>query len=113
MGTTGAAMLLIRPLIRANKWRINKVHIIVFFIFLVANIGGALTPLGDPPLFLGFLHGVSFFWTTKHLFFPMLFVSFILLTLFFFIDTYFYNKESKIPDEKNKIFNISSKRYDG
>ena len=103
MGTTGAAMLLIRPLIRANKWRINKVHIIVFFIFLVANIGGALTPLGDPPLFLGFLHGVSFFWTTKHLFFPMLFVSFILLTLFFFIDTYFYNKESKIPDEKNKI----------
>jgi len=107
MGTTGAAMLLIRPLIRANKWRINKVHIMVFFIFLVANIGGALTPLGDPPLFLGFLHGVSFFWTTNHLFFPMIFVSFILLTLFFFMDTYFYNKESKIPDEKNNISNIN------
>ena len=65
MGTTGAAMLLIRPLLRANEWRVNKVHIIVFFIFLVANIGGSLTPLGDPPLFLGFLKGVDFFWTTK------------------------------------------------
>ena len=62
MGTTGAAMLLVRPLINANKHRKNKVHIIVFFIFLVANIGGSLTPLGDPPLFLGFLKGVSFFW---------------------------------------------------
>ena len=61
MGTTGAAMLLIRPLIRANQHRENKVHIIVFFIFLVANIGGSLTPLGDPPLFLGFLKGVDFF----------------------------------------------------
>lgn len=106
MGTTGAAMLLIRPLIRANKWRLNKVHIMVFFIFLVANIGGALTPLGDPPLFLGFLHGVSFFWTTKYLFFPMIFVSSILLVLFFFIDNYFYKKETKIPDEKNNIANI-------
>ena len=65
MGTTGAAMLLIRPLIRANKERKNKVHVIVFFIFLVANIGGSLTPLGDPPLFLGFLKGVNFFWTTS------------------------------------------------
>ena len=61
MGTTGAAMLLIRPLIRANQYREKKVHIIVFFIFLVANIGGSLTPLGDPPLFLGFLKGVDFF----------------------------------------------------
>ena len=61
MGTTGAAMLLIRPLIRANAYRKNKVHIMVFFIFLVANIGGSLTPLGDPPLFLGFLKGIDFF----------------------------------------------------
>jgi Na+/H+ antiporter NhaD/arsenite permease-like protein len=61
MGTTGAAMLLIRPLIRANSWRKKQVHIIVFFIFLVANVGGSLTPLGDPPLFLGFLKGVDFF----------------------------------------------------
>ena len=72
MGTTGAAMLLIRPLINANKHRKNKVHVIVFFIFLVANIGGSLTPLGDPPLFLGFLKGVDFFWTTTAMFVPML-----------------------------------------
>ena len=82
MGTTGAAMLLIRPLIRANKWRMNKVHIIVFFIFLVANIGGALTPLGDPPLFLGFLHGVDFFWTLKHMFYPMIMLVVLLLIIF-------------------------------
>ena len=63
IGTTGASMLLIRPILRSNAWRIHKVHTIVFFIFLVSNIGGSLTPLGDPPLFLGFLHGVPFFWT--------------------------------------------------
>ncbi len=92
VGTTGAAMLLIRPIIRSNKERQNKVHIIVFFIFLVANIGGSLTPLGDPPLFLGFLHGVSFFWTMKLL--PMMsFVAVILLVLFFVVDTVLYKKE--------------------
>jgi Na+/H+ antiporter NhaD/arsenite permease-like protein len=63
VGTTGAAMLLVRPLLRANRARRHRAHTMVFFIFLVANIGGALTPLGDPPLFLGFLHGVPFFWT--------------------------------------------------
>jgi Na+/H+ antiporter NhaD/arsenite permease-like protein len=63
VGTTGAAMLLIRPLLRANRDRRLRAHTVVFFIFLVANIGGALTPLGDPPLFLGFIHGVPFFWT--------------------------------------------------
>jgi Na+/H+ antiporter NhaD/arsenite permease-like protein len=63
VGTTGAAMLLVRPLLRANRERRHRSHTVVFFIFLVANIGGALTPLGDPPLFLGFLHGVPFFWT--------------------------------------------------
>ncbi len=106
MGTTGAAMLLIRPIIRANKWRKNKVHIIVFFIFLVANIGGSLTPLGDPPLFLGFLKGVDFFWTTTNMFLPMLTVVIILLFMFFGLDSYFYWQE-KIPDEfsqeKNQI----------
>ena len=76
MGTTGASMLLIRPLIRANRWRKKKVHIFVFFIFLVANIGGSLSPLGDPPLFLGFLKGVNFFWTTTNLFIPMLLAVF-------------------------------------
>ena len=93
MGTTGAAMLLIRPLIRANKHRTYNVHIIIFFILLVANIGGALTPLGDPPLFLGFLQGIDFFWTTIHLFFPMLIHAVFLLLLFFLLDYYFYNKE--------------------
>ena len=97
MGTTGASMLLIRPLIRANKDRQKKVHIIVFFIFLVANIGGSLTPLGDPPLFLGFLKGVNFFWTTTAMFLPMLFMVICLLAIFFALDTYFYNREEALP----------------
>ena len=103
MGTTGAAMLLIRPLLRANQHRQNKVHIIVFFIFLVANIGGSLTPLGDPPLFLGFLKGVSFFWTTSAMFLPMLFMVVTLLIIFFGVDTYFYRKES--PQENAETEN--------
>jgi len=94
MGTTGAAMLLIRPLIRANKERKSKVHVIVFFIFLVANIGGSLTPLGDPPLFLGFLKGVNFFWTTSAMMIPMLFMVFSLLIIFFIFDSYLYKKEN-------------------
>ena len=102
MGTTGAAMLLIRPLIRANSHRKNKVHVIVFFIFLVANIGGALTPLGDPPLFLGFLKGVNFFWTTSAMFLPMLFLVVSLLIIFFVLDTYFFKKENiSIEIEEN------------
>ncbi len=95
MGTTGAAMLLIRPLIRANEHRQKKTHILVFFIFLVANIGGSLSPLGDPPLFLGFLKGVDFFWPTVHLLLPMLMCSVILLGLFFVFDTIMYRKEGK------------------
>ncbi len=99
MGTTGAAMLLIRPLIRANQWRVNKTHIVVFFIFLVANIGGSLTPLGDPPLFLGFLKGVSFFWTTNHMLVPMLAASAMLLAGFFILDTYLYKNEKNKPEK--------------
>lgn len=95
MGTTGAAMLLIRPLLRANGHRRYKVHSVVFFIFLVANIGGSLTPLGDPPLFLGFLKGVSFFWTTTHLFIKTALLSAILLALYFIIDTVLYGKEGR------------------
>jgi Na+/H+ antiporter NhaD/arsenite permease-like protein len=92
MGTTGAAMLLIRPFLRANTYRRNRSFMVVFFIFLVANVGGALTPLGDPPLFLGFLHGVDFFWTLKIL--PqMLTVCLVLLTIYFGLDTYYYRKE--------------------
>lgn len=95
MGTTGAAMLLIRPLIRANEDRQYKVHTMVFFIFLVANIGGSLTPLGDPPLFLGFLKGVSFFWPTTEMFVPMFVVSVILLIGYFITDTILFAKEKK------------------
>ncbi len=65
MGTTGASMLMLRPMLRANAWRKRRGHVFVFFIFLVSNIGGLLTPLGDPPLFLGFIHGVPFFWTLR------------------------------------------------
>ncbi|AIO40500.1 putative membrane protein [Burkholderia cenocepacia] len=97
MGTTGAAMLLIRPLLRANDNRKHVVHVVIFFIFLVANAGGSLSPLGDPPLFLGFLNGVSFFWTTTHLALPMLFICAVLLTLFFAVDTYFYRKGDERP----------------
>ncbi len=92
MGTTGASMLLIRPFLRANSHRKNRTFMVVFFIFLVSNVGGSLTPLGDPPLFLGFLRGVPFFWTFG-LFWEMLFVSIILLVLYFFMDAYFYKKE--------------------
>ena len=93
MGTTGAAMLLIRPLLRANAHRKYRAHQVVFFIFMVANIGGSLTPLGDPPLFLGYLKGVSFFWTLEHLFHEMLFAAGILLVLFYIIDKVTYIKE--------------------
>jgi Na+/H+ antiporter NhaD/arsenite permease-like protein len=96
MGTTGAAMLLIRPILRANEWRSTKKHIVIFFIFLVANVGGSLTPLGDPPLFLGFLQGVDFFWTTTHLFWEMTFVSIILLVIYYFWDRHLYNKETNV-----------------
>jgi len=93
MGTTGAAMLLIRPLLRANAGRRHQVHVFVFFIFLVANIGGSLTPLGDPPLFLGFLKGVGFFWPTRMMFWPMLLISVILLVIFFIIDQLAWARE--------------------
>jgi len=110
MGTTGAAMLLIRPLLRANDNRKHRVHVVVFFIFLVANIGGGLTPLGDPPLFLGFLQGVDFFWTLQHMALPVLLMSVLLLALFYEIDRYFYRKPDEIlpkdptPDSPLKLY---------
>ncbi len=92
VGTTGAAMLMIRPIIKANAWREKKAHIIVFFIFMVANIGGCLTPVGDPPLFLGFLRGVPFFWTMR--LFPLMVFNIAILTVIFIIlDKTLYNKE--------------------
>lgn len=102
MGTTGAAMLLIRPILRANAWRKHQVHVVVFFIFLVANIGGSLTPLGDPPLFLGFLKGVDFFWTMKLL--PVMTpVALFLLAVFFIFDTIMFKKEGPAPDDGEKV----------
>ncbi len=94
IGTTGASMVLIRPVLRANANRKSKMHIVIFFIFLVSNIGGALTPLGDPPLFLGFLHSVPFFWTLN-LFTEMSFVVVLLLGVFFALDTMLYNRDKK------------------
>ena len=101
MGTTGAAMLLIRPLIRANAYRKNKVHIMVFFIFLVANIGGSLTPLGDPPLFLGFFKGVDFSGLLLLCFYPMIFMVISLLAIFFAVDTYFFRSEAHKPESND------------
>lgn len=110
IGTTGAAMVMIRPLLRSNSERKYKVHTVVFFIFLVANIGGSLTPLGDPPLFLGFLHHVPFFWTTLNLLPHMLFVVAILLVMYFIMDTLFYRKEDtdslEVPEEQREPIRI-------
>jgi Na+/H+ antiporter NhaD/arsenite permease-like protein len=92
MGTTGASMLLVRPMLRANGWRKHKAHVFVFFIFLVSNLGGLLTPLGDPPLFLGFIHGVPFFWTLR-LFPEYLFVSAIVLAVFVAVDMRLLRRE--------------------
>ncbi|MFO6421660.1 sodium:proton antiporter [Hylemonella sp. W303a] len=96
MGTTGASMLLIRPLIRANDNRRHKVHVIVFFIFIVSNAGGSLTPLGDPPLFLGFLKGVDFFWTLQHIWPDTLFLVGSLLALFYVLDSWYCRRREEI-----------------
>jgi Na+/H+ antiporter NhaD/arsenite permease-like protein len=90
VGTTGAAMILIRPLLRANLGRAHNVHVVVFFIVLVANIGGALSPLGDPPLFVGFLHGVDFFWTARELWFETALVAVLVLAAFVALDWWLY-----------------------
>jgi Na+/H+ antiporter NhaD/arsenite permease-like protein len=92
-GTTGAAMLLVRPLIQANRKRRHNAHVLVFFIFLVANIGGSLTPLGDPPLFLGFLQGVAFGWTLRHMLAPMVLCSVGLLLLFYSVDRWVWRRD--------------------
>ena len=101
VGTTGAAMILIRPLIRANDDRRYNAHVVIFFIFLVANIGGALSPLGDPPLFIGFLKGVDFFWTTQHLWLQTLTVGGIVLAVFVMIDAYMHHREGSFVRVKD------------
>ena len=92
MGTTGAAMLLIRPLLSTNQQRMHKVHTVLFFIALVANCGGLLTPLGDPPLFMLFLRGAEFGWFAS-LFPQWLFTGAVLLLIYFVLDSYYYKKE--------------------
>jgi Na+/H+ antiporter NhaD/arsenite permease-like protein len=99
MGTTGASMLLIRPLIRANDNRKHVAHVVVFFIFIVSNAGGALTPLGDPPLFLGFLKGVDFFWPIQAIFPPTLFLVGSLLAIFFVLDSGYHRREERVWHE--------------
>ncbi|GAA2838379.1 UIT6 family transporter [Aminobacter aminovorans] len=101
VGTTGASMIMIRPVIRANDNRPFNAHVIVFFIFLVSNIGGSLTPLGDPPLFVGFLRGVDFFWTTVHLWREALLVGGIVLAAFLAIDWHFHRREAGQPKIKD------------
>ncbi|ULL00315.1 sodium:proton antiporter [Bradyrhizobium sp. I71] len=93
VGTTGAAMILIRPLIRANRPRRHNTHVVIFFIILVANVGGALSPLGDPPLFVGFLHGVDFFWTTRALWLQTAIVAGLLLAIFVAVDVWHFRSE--------------------
>ncbi len=111
IGTTGASMVMIRPMLRANDNRRMNAHVFIFFIFIVSNIGGALTPLGDPPLFLGFLRGVDFFWTTKWLLHETLFIFALVMAVFVALDTYFYKKEGierpivdPTPDSNIRIF---------
>ena len=94
IGTTGASMLLIRPYLRSNKYRVKGYHA-VFFIFIVSNIGGALTPIGDPPLFLGYLKGVPFFWVVTKAWFAWLLVLGLLLLLFFALDRYYFKQVSR------------------
>jgi Na+/H+ antiporter NhaD/arsenite permease-like protein len=108
IGTTGASMLLVRPLLRANAKRPRNAHVVVFFIFLVSNIGGLLTPLGDPPLFLGFLHGVPFFWTLR--LWPVWLVTVgLVLATFLAVDLWHWRKEAVHPREE-LIFAIRGER---
>jgi Na+/H+ antiporter NhaD/arsenite permease-like protein len=96
VGTTGAAMILVRPLLRANSARLHNVHVVIFFIFLAANIGGALSPFGDPPLFVGFLRGVDFIWTTTHLWRQTAVTAALVLAAFVAIDIWYYRQDRRI-----------------
>src|SRR5207302_5174108 len=96
VGATGAAMILIRPLLRANAARLHNAHVVVFFIFLAANIGGSLTPLGNPPLFVGYLHGIDFFWTAQHLLAPTALAAGLVLAVFLATDIWFYRTDRRV-----------------
>ncbi len=111
IGTTGASMLFLRPFLEMNKNRKHKSHLLIFFIFLVSNIGGLLTPLGDPPLLLGYLHGIDFLWEIKNLFFYWLFYIFICFFIFYFLDSYFLKKEDGINLLNNYKISIKIKGW--
>src|SRR5262252_2723445 len=89
-------MILIRPLLRANAARLVNAHVVMFFIFLVANIGGALSPLGNPPLFVGYLHGVDFLWTARYLAIPTAITVGLVLLVFVVVDAWFYRRDRRI-----------------
>lgn len=112
IGTTGAAVLLIRPLLQANMWRMYKVHTIVFFIFLVGNIGGTLTPVGNPPLLMGFIKKVDFFWPTLRLLPSTFFAVAVLLAVYYAVDTYIFRREPPRPyvSPEEERFSIEGKR---
>ncbi|MGH6968838.1 MAG: sodium:proton antiporter [Stellaceae bacterium] len=104
IGTPGASLLMLRPLVRANRHRTRTAHVYVFFIFLACNVGGALTPLGNPPLFLGYLRGVPFFWPAQHLWAPTILLTVVLLAMFFAIDRYLYGRsEPTVLPEIEKL----------
>lgn len=113
IGTTGASMVMIRPVLRANQDRTKKAHIFCFFIFLVSNIGGALSPLGDPPLFLGFLHNVPFFWVTMAVLPHALLSTIILLIIFFLVDNYYYRREHRHMKAEEQTQGDSKIRVEG
>jgi Na+/H+ antiporter NhaD/arsenite permease-like protein len=104
MGTTGVSMVLIHPLLRANQHRTRKVHLVVFFILLVSNVGGATTPLGDPPLYIGFLQGIPFFWPLQYLSLKTMTVAVPLLALFWLVDRHFAKTDAEpVPRQKLQL----------
>jgi Na+/H+ antiporter NhaD/arsenite permease-like protein len=115
VGTTGASMLLLRPLLRANEMRLRKAHVVVFFIFVVSNCGGLLTPLGDPPLFLGFLKGVPFEWTASRLWPVWLATNGLLLAIFAAMDKVIFEREEAVRpgSQREEVKEHGPLRVDG
>lgn len=111
LGTMGAAIVFIRPILKANQYRASLTHIVIFFILIVANVGGVLTPLGDPPLFLGFLHGVHFFWTTCYLLMPMIIILSYLLLIFYYLDRHLLREECSIRAQGKHFFICQENNY--
>ena len=113
IGTTGAAMLLIRPLLETNVERKQVVHTVVFFIFVVCNCGGCLLPIGDPPLFLGYLQGVNFLWTAEAMFAPWLVTNGILIALYIVVDRFWYYPHETIVDRYRDEIHVTKLRFSG